>query len=37
MGYRSAAEIRQTLGWALVAALTVAALTAIGALVGGVI
>ena len=35
MGYRSATEIRQTLGWALVAALTAAALTAIGALVGG--
>ena len=28
-------QIRQTLGWALVAALTAAALTAIGALVGG--
>ena len=35
VGCRSATEIRQTLGWALVAALTVAALTAIGALVGG--
>ena len=37
MGCRSATEIRQTLGWALVAALTVAALTAIGALRRGVI
>ena len=31
----SATRIRRTLGWALVAALTAAALTAIGALVGG--
>ena len=35
MGYGSAMQIRQTLGWALVAALTAAALTAIGALVAG--
>jgi len=35
MVYGSTAEIRQWLGWALVAALTAAALTAIGALVGG--
>ena len=35
MGYGTSARIRQWLGWALVGALTVAALTAIGALLGG--